>query len=115
MAQELFWGEEADQLLRPDLGVGFLEHEVEVVQFRFVEDKVDGITGRGQDDGANAGIGFWLMVFFFIRHYSKECLEVVGSEREDDGSKGYLQVMTIFAFDDIPVCSGVTICEMAHA
>ncbi len=88
---------------------------MEVIQFPFVEDKVDGITRGGQNDGANKGVGFWLVIFFFIRHYSKECLEVVGIEGEDGGPKGYLEVMTFFAFDDIPVCSGVTIFEMAHA
>ncbi len=98
-----------------DLGIGFLEHKVKVVQFFLVENKMDGITGGGQDDGANKGVGFWLMVFFFIRHYSEESLEVIGVEREDGGSKGYLEVMTFFAFDDISVGSGVTICEMAHA
>ena len=100
--------------MRPDLGVGFLEHEVEVVQFRFVEYKVDGIAGSGQDDGANIGVGFGLMIFFFIGYYSEECLEVVGCECENVSSKGYLEVMTVFASDDVSVCSGVTICEMAH-
>ena len=97
------------------LGIGFLEHEVEVVQFLFVEDEMDGVAGSGQDDRADKGVGFWVKGLFFVGYYSEEGLEVVGVERENGGSEGYLEVMTFFAFNDIAVGPGVTVCEMAHA
>jgi hypothetical protein len=106
---------QADKLLGPHFGVSFLEHGVEVVQFPFAEYKVYRTAGSRQDDGAGIGIMYGLVVFLFIGDNPDKGLEVVGVEREHCRSETYLEVLTIFAFNDITVLSGVAIFEMAHA
>ena len=88
---------------------------MEVVQFPFAEYQVYGTAGGRQDDGPDIGIMYGLIVFLFIGDNPDKGLEVIGIEREHCRSETYLEVLTIFAFNDITVLSGVAIFEMAHA